>query len=194
MQPEDAADEPVCGKMFGPATEAPRFCTLEPEHDGDCKDEFVDDTDDAAGADLPSETDETPSESAESASGAEDAPGTAENEDAAARIAEARRIADANPIEDEEIVQTAPIFAAEMVLTSSGWWLQRLPNGGRQLKIVPLQPTAQGPRPVLPAYVLEFPTAKDWDAFRSLIERDGAPVERKPQIVTAAHLPPGMKL
>jgi hypothetical protein len=126
------------------------------------------------GDDLPAETAETaetPTGDAESASGAEDAAETAGNADA----------------EEEEIMLTAPVFEVETVISSSGVYVQRIPGGGRQVKIVPVRMTRQGPMPMLPAYVLNFPTPEAWDAFRAAIENDGQP---KSKIVTASHLPP----
>lgn len=125
----------------------------------------------AAGADLPSAGHETPPEPPEAASDAEDAPRThpgGEPEDA--------------------IQQTAPIFPAEVVLSMHGNWLQRLPGGGMQVKFAALVMTPAGPRPQLPAYVVEF-NADGWERFKRVVAADGD----VPSVELATHLPPGVR-
>lgn len=154
----------------------------------------------AVGAVLPEAAAEEPHTDAEGGSGPEDALEAAESV-VLCECGHTREQHEDSPLSNpvcnacgcpawnpaEELVQTAPIFEAELVISSCGVFVQRLPGGGRQLKVVPIRQTAQGPQLVLPAYVLEFVTPESWDTFRGAIENDGKP---KPNIVTASHLPP----
>lgn len=163
--------------------------------------EFKDDRAEAVGDDPAEAAGEESQTGAEGAEGSQDAPGMAETvivcecghtleqhdrDTPLGPVCGACKCAGWNPV--EEIVQTAPVFEAELVISSCGVFVQRLPGGGRQLKVVPIRQTPQGPQIVLPAYVLEFATPEAWDTFKGAIENDGKP---RTKIVTATHLPPG---
>lgn len=219
-------NESLCGRMFGPVADAPRFCTLAKGHKGECGEDcgaklerggkvrvceraaghdgdhrcLTENGDgpavtywpaEATGAVLPSETDGAPPDGSEGASGAQDAPeeasdGGAErdrdgySEETCVRCGAA----------EEEIEVTAPQFSSEMRVTSMMFWVQRHPDGARELKIVGAARTPAGLMPSGPAYCF-YLTDEGWKNLRQTIEDDGAP---KPHIVRATHLPPGVEM
>lgn len=73
-----------------------------------------------------------------------------------------------------EIEQTAPVLPWEIRLRNATVFYQQLPDGGMQVKFVPVLATAERLVPMAPAVEISF-SPDGWDRFKADIERDGAP-------------------
>lgn len=58
-----------------------------------------------------------------------------------------------------------PVLPWEQVLNNAGWFVGDLPDGGKVLKFVPIQPTPQGNLPMAPAFAIVF-AADGWERFQ----------------------------
>jgi hypothetical protein len=58
-----------------------------------------------------------------------------------------------------------PVLAWETILNNAGWFLDDLPEGGKLLKFVPVQPTPQGNMPMAPAFAIVF-SEDGWERFQ----------------------------
>lgn len=86
-----------------------------------------------------------------------------------------------------EFVPTTPVFPVEVVLKSFSWWIQRYPDGARELKFAGtvMQPTPAGMQQsaIPPGYSILFPNEEVWERFQEHVAASEVP--NGPAIQTA---------
>jgi hypothetical protein len=64
----------------------------------------------------------------------------------------------------------APVLPWEISLKNAGWFITDQPGGGKQLKLVPIAGSPQGPVPVGVAVEVCF-SAEAWEKFKGDVEQ-----------------------
>jgi len=82
-----------------------------------------------------------------------------------------------------------PVTPWEISLKNCAWFISDIPDGGKQLKLIPVQATPQGMMPLAPAIEVVF-NQEGWERFQRDVETGTRGVSKVvlPQPGTNGHL------